>query len=175
MAETFYHLDRHDDLDAREVIRLESVEDLPPADGAALADVYPAGLSEHGRHYGTQDLYGDDPDALWDVVCEAIFELQRTTRYPDRPSRFQSVFGFESLDGLDRFAEKYVDEPCAIREIEADSAFLGDMRLVDAESLADGLRRADRYWRGETDSAEPLWEALLVPPVRVGERVGTWP
>lgn len=175
MAETFYHLDRHDDLAEGDVVRLEGAEELPPEDAAALRDVYPAGLSEHGRHYGTQDLYGDDPDELWDFACEAIFELQRTTRFPDRPSRFQSVFGFESLDGLDRFAETYVDEPCPIREIEADSAFLGDMRLVDAESLADGLRRADTYWRGETVSDDPLWEALLVPPVRVGERVGRWP
>ena len=132
-----------------------------------LRSLYPEGLSRHGRHYCRQDLYGDDPEDLWDVSCELIFELVRTADFPDRPSRFQSVFGFETIAAVDRFADRFVDEPVTVWEVDAERSFVADMHLVDAEDFADGVYRARQYWRGETRRPDPLWEALLVPPVTV--------
>lgn len=175
MGETCYHLDRYDDLEAGETIELDEVEGLPVDGATALRELFPEGLSHHGRHYGRQDLYEEDPDDLWDFACEVVFELQRRARYPERPSRFQSVFGFETLDAVERFADGFVDDPRTVWEVEADSTFVADMHLVDAEDLADGLRRADLYWRGATCSDDPLWEALLVPPIQIREAVGTRP
>lgn len=171
MTGTFYHLDRWDELDPGRTIALREPDSVDGADAAALRSLYPEGLARHGRHYCRQDLYGDDVDDLWDFSCEAVFELVRVAAFPGRPSRFQSVFGFETIAAVERFVERFVDEPCTVWAVEAERAFVGDMLLVDAEDLADGLRRAYSYWRGESPRDDPLWEALLVPPVTVVEAV----
>lgn len=170
MAETFYHVDRWTDLTAGQTITLEPLDGADPSE-AAVADVYPEGLSRHGRHYCSEDLYSDDPDDVWDVACEVIFEAARLARYPDRPSRLQSVFALESLDDVDAFVDRFVESSCDVWAVEADDAFVGDMNLVDAEDLADGLSNADRYWRGGAYNDDPLREVLLTPPVTVVENV----
>lgn len=167
MSDTVYHVDRGDELAAGETVSLRHAEGLVPGEHAAVGEIYPEGLSPHGRYYCTQDLYGEDPDDLWDFACEAIFEVVRLARFPDRPSRLQSAFGFETLDETEAFVESHVEGPYTIWEVVAEDAFKGDMRLVDAEDFADGLYRADYYWRGETFREDPLWELLLVPPVEV--------
>lgn len=171
MPTTFYHLDRRDDLAPGRTITLRDVDDLPCGDDAALRSLYPEGVSKHGHHYCRQDLYGDDPDELWDVACELVFELVRTVEFRDRPSRFQSVFGFETKAAVDRFVDRFVDGDCTVWKVTADRSFAADMHLVDAETVADGVRRAHRYWEGTSDRDDPLWEALLVPPVTVVEAV----
>lgn len=172
MPETFYHLDRRTDLAAGETIDLEPVGDGP---GDALQELFPGGVTSHGRHYCSQDLYADDPHGLWDVSCELLFEIVRGRQFPERPSRFQSVFAFRARRDLERFAETHVDPPYTVWRVSADRSFTADMSLVDAEDLADGVRRAETYWRGSTDRDRPLWEVLLAPPVTVLERLETVP
>lgn len=167
---TFYHLDRRNDLDPGRTLELEPVdgrEDSP------LGELFPGGLTRHGRHYCAQDLYAEDDHGLWDVSCELLFELVRVTRFPERPSRFQSVFGFEALRDLERFVDSYVDPPYTVWRVAADRSFVADMKLVDVEDVVHGARQADYYWRGRTYVERPLWEVLLVPPVEVVERVET--
>lgn len=170
MSDTFYHLDRENDLAIGRTIELEAVE--TPGD-SALEELFPGGLTEHGRHYCEQDLYAEDDHGLWDVSCELLFELVRVARYPDRPSRLQSVFAFEALRDLERFADSYVDPPYTVWRVTADRSFTADMKLVDVEDVRHGARQADYYWRGRTYVDRPLWEVLLVPPVEVVERVET--
>lgn len=172
MSDTFFHVDRRDSLAAGGTIELEPVPDPPREGGSLLTELYPEGLSEHGRHYCTQDLYDDDSDDLWDVSCELAFELVRTARYPERPSRFQSAFGFRTLEAAERFVDRFADEPCAVWSVRADRSFVGDMGLVDAEDLANGFHNARYYWTGRSFRDDPLWEVLLVPPVEVVEQVG---
>lgn len=171
MTETFYHLDRWDELAAGQTIPLCEPDSVAGEDAAALRSLYPEGLSRHGRHYCRRDLYGDDPDDLWDFACEAVFEMVRVAAFPERPSRLQSVFGFETRTAVDRFVERFVDDPCTVWTVEAEQSFVADMHLVDAEDFADGLRRARVYWQGATVRDDPFWEALLVPPVTVVEAV----
>lgn len=45
------------------------------------------------------------------------------------------------------------------------------MHLVDAEDLADGVRRVQRYWEGGTDRDDSLSEVLQEPAVPVERRV----
>lgn len=168
MRNTSYHLDRRNDLDAGEVIELEAV-DAP--EGTPVEELYPGGLSNHGSHYFGQDLYEADAEALWDVTAELVFELVRVARFPERPSRFQSVFGFEARRDLDRFVDSYVDPPYTVWRVTADRTFTSDMKLVDVSDFAHGIGRAESYWRGRTDIDKPLWETLLVPPVEVVEQV----
>ena len=167
MPETFYHVDRWDDLSPGRTITLEAFEDDSTALDAAVEEYLGDGLSRHGRHYAGADLYSDDPDEVWDVACEVIFEAVRQARFPSLPSRLQSVFALRTLDDVAAFVDEMADGTCSVWEVEAERGLIADMNLVDAENLADGLYRADHYWRGETVHDDPLWEVLLVPPVRV--------
>jgi hypothetical protein len=168
VTDAFYHLDRRTELAPGDVLGLEAV-DAP--DDAPLAALYPGGVTNHGRHYVEQGLHEADAEDLWDVSCELLFELVRVARYPERPSRLQSVFGFEARRDVRRFVETYVDPPYTVWRVTAEESFTSDMKLVDVEDVAHGLGRADRYWRGRTDVDRPLREALLVPPVEVVDRV----
>lgn len=172
MTDVFYHLDRRTDLEAGQTIHLEPVAE---DEADPLASLFPGGLASHGRHYCERDLYADDVHGLWDVSCELLFELVRSRRFPERPSRFQSVFAFRAERDVDRFVEAHVDPPYTVWRVAAADSFTGDMTLVDAEDLADGARRAEAYWRGRTDRDRPLWEVLLEPPVTVRERFRTVP
>jgi hypothetical protein len=167
MSQTYYHVDRGDELAPGDTLALESPGEWRPQVDAALSEYYPGGLSHHGRHYSTQHLHGADSDDLWDFSCEVIFELVRGRRFPERPSRLQSVFGFESPADVEAFLEDFGDPPYTVWEVRADRGFRADMNLVDAVDFARGLYRADYYWRGETFVEDPLWEVLLVPPVEV--------
>lgn len=169
MTELFYHVDRHDTLVSGETIELQPIDEQFPGDNGGVEDLYPEGLSSHGRHYCTQDLYEEDNDNLWDVSCELIFELVRTEQFPNRPSRFQSVFAFRALRHAKRFVEQFVDAPCTIWRVAAEESFTADMRLVDAEDYAHGIDQAYTYWRGSTYLDDPLWEELLLPPVEIVE------
>lgn len=175
MSDTFYHIDREDALTPGQTIELAPVSKHESGVGSPLADLYPAGLSHHGQHYCEQDLYTEESEELWDFSCELVFEMTRIARFSDRPSRFQSVFGFETLRDAEYFVDEFADSPCTIWRVTAERSFSGDMRLVDAEDYADGVRRARHYWRGETFLDDPLWEVLLVPPVEVVELVETNP
>lgn len=179
MARTFYHVDRWDAFEPGETIELEPVAPDDGEDGPAwnaavarsVAERFPGGLSTHGRFYATEDLYEADAARLWDVGCELLFELVRLTDYSFRPSRFQSVFGFRSVADAARFRERYDDPDSHVWAVEAEAAFVADMRLLDVADLGRGLRRARYYWEGGTFIEDPLWEVLLVPPVEVVERV----
>ena len=171
MSETFYHVDRGDELTPGDSLALDHPKEWGPAVNSVLEECYPDGLSHHGRHYCTQHLHEEDSDDLWDFSCEAIFELVRAKRFTDRPSRLQSVFGFESLVDVENFLDDFGDPPYTVWEVTADQGFRADMNLVDAVDFARGLHRADYYWRGKTFLDDPLWEVLLVPPVEVVREV----
>lgn len=179
MARTFYHVDRWDAFAPGETIELEPVAAADDEGGQAwnatvartVAERFPGGLSKHGRFYATSDLYEADAARLWDVGCELLFELVRLADYAYRPSRFQSVFGFRSVEDAARFRERYDQRDSLVWAVEAEAAFVADMRLLDVADLGRGLHRARYYWEGGTFLEDPLWEVLLVPPVEVVERI----
>ena len=178
MADTFYHLDRRSDLAVGDVVDLEPPAEALDLEGDAadaVSALFPGGLASHGRHYCGLDLYAADDAGLWDVACELLFEWVRAARFPGRPSRFQSVFGFRARRDAERFVAEHVDPPYTVWRVRADDAFVGDMKLLDVGDLARGLEQAERYWDGRTREERPLWEALLSPPVAVVERVETVP
>lgn len=171
MPQTFYHVDRFHDLAAGQTIDREPAEEWDPAVNAYLRGFHGGGLTNHGAHYASLDLYDADDVALWDVTCELVFELVRARRFADRPSRFQSVFAFETERDAHRFAREWNADEYAVWRVTGERAFRGDMRLVDARDYARTLRRAHTYWQGRSVSDDPLWEVLLEPPVDVDEPV----
>lgn len=175
MPDTFYHVDRGADFEAGRTIDLEPPEGDESAAVEPVEALFPGGLSKHGRYYCTQDLYAETDHGLWDVSCELLFELVRGRRFPDRPSRFQSVYGFEAMRDVERFVDDHVEPPYTVWRVSGERSFTADMKLLDVETLAHGARQADAYWRGRSYHDRPHWEVLLEPPVDVLERVETVP
>lgn len=173
MSDRFFHVDRRGELSVGDEVDRDHVDAGTAEERALVADLFDGGVAPHGRHYCTTDLYADDADGLWDVSCELLFDLVRRDRFPWRPSRFQSVFGFESRSAADRFVAEFVDGEATLFEVSAGDAFAADMHLVDAPTLPEGVRQAHYYWEGLTDREDPLWEVLLEPPVTVERMVET--
>lgn len=171
MSERFYHVDRRGELAVGDQIESTPVNAGTAEERVLLADLFDGGVAPHGSYYCTRNLYDGDEEELWDVTCELLFELVRQGRFPWRPSRFRSVYGFESRSTADRFVSEYDDGDATVFEVSAEEGFEADMHLVDAETLHDGVRNAHYYWEGITNGRDPLWEVLLQPPVTVERRL----
>jgi hypothetical protein len=122
---------------------------------------------------------------LFDPSIELTCELVRRAEFPQRPSRFQSVFGWEMLADAKLFLAEFGNScPGAqLFEVQSDSEpFRADMRCLDIRGsilvMAYGARC---YWRqGLNDlgsfpganTVAPFWELLLSPPVRILRKLG---
>lgn len=160
---------------------------------------YPEGLSRHGSLYAYMKLGRNDTVQFHDetipfigvfelenpetgicdtrntdptsAIYEWVFELVRRSEFPDRPSRFQSFFGFETEEDAGAFRSNF--GPAAqILEIEYEGGYRADMDLLSTQSFAHGLHQALTYWQGDPGSDEPTWELLMRPPVEITGIVG---
>jgi len=137
---------------------------LSDEEQAALNERYPEGLSWHGARYacvslGTNDSisFNYDTEPIIGVyqvenretgecghrnrepvspLYEWVFELVRMADFPDRPSRFQSFFGFETREEAAAFQS---GTDAQIIEVEYDDGFTADMDLLSCQSYAHGL------------------------------------
>jgi hypothetical protein len=106
-------------------------------------------------------------------LIELLIEYVRRSFYPEKPSRFQSVFAFDNYEQAKDFKYRFSDDKSkgSIWEVEANNILKADMNLL---SLGNSLLEADYlahlYWKGET-IGNPYWEYLLVPPVKVIRKV----
>jgi hypothetical protein len=166
-----YTVDRRRRLEAGRTLDLVRAENIGAAhvDSVLLVHVdrlFPDGVTDHGESF----LLQDRPVRANDVI-DLLFEYVRRSEFPDRPSRYQSVFGSPNLEAAKAFREEFGRANDPIWEIEADRHFVGDMRHLTLAGSALAISyRAHRYWLGEP-SNDPLWEALVVPPVRVLKEV----
>ncbi len=169
----FYHVDRVGYLRPRQVIPL-----ITPKLGGEQDDIilerFPNGLSQHGITY-----FASKPDRVTqnNLYIESLFEYERSKHFPDKPSRFQSLFVCKSLSSaknwIDRLKSERFPNP-SIWEIdvghssyhECDSSLLN----VNLESLASATIISHRYWRGEM-SNNSIPELLVRLPVQVVRQV----
>lgn len=144
----------------------------PPELQGHVDELFPEGVTQHGNAYllnGQQPAFGASGN------IELLFEYVRRSRFPDAPSRFESVFGWESIEAAAKFKIDYGTPTAGVWEVETPSnPFRADMHcLTLGGSLLVFSYRAARYW-SQLDSAaegQPRWELLLRPPVRVIRRV----
>jgi hypothetical protein len=143
---------------------------------------FPDGVTQHGETY----LLSPAPATVLDPVVELTCELVRRAEFAHAPSRFESVFGYETQAEAQTFLAEYGGPGARIFEVESDAEpFRADMRCLNIRSTilvtAYGARR---YWSQEpTDihlfpGAQPQnrsWELLLRPPVRVLRQVAYRP
>lgn len=148
-------------------------------------DLFPAGLMEHGKRYLLDErITTSTPDGPLPYVpngpaIELAVELVRRASFPERPSRFSCAFGWSTPEEAHIFRGSYTAaggsaEEGGITPIYAVSCartFRADMRqLLTGGTILGAWLYATRYWRGEA-TANPLWEELLIPPVKVPRKV----
>lgn len=170
----YYHIDRAGSLNVGQTIELKPIsintDFLGPFQHAT--DLFGEGVSMHGLKYinekGTPDSHSE-----W------FLEYVRRSSFNDRPSRFQSIFAFSTLEDISRFKKRININEGKIYLIEGNSEFKGDMNMVGFQQsplLLSWL--ATLYWSGCTNDYlnnkfgfEPLWEHLLTGEIQVLEEI----
>ena len=107
---------------------------------------------------------------IW--MFEIVFEYVRLSRFPNKPSRYQSLFAFESPDDIAKVP--YLGAPVYL--IEASNYSMHDMNWFEGSSDELSISRlmflAKKYWSGaRTD--KPIMEVLVCPPAKVVELYAT--
>lgn len=151
--------------------RVAATPPLAPGSDDEIRRLFPAGMTSHGQQY----VAGwPAPEAQPSWAVEAFFEAVRRAEYPDRPSRFESIFAFETVADARAFVGGFrLGTPCAIYRVKGDAGHRANMSLLRLLGLpiAYAFALAGHYWRGERGPAPELWEVLLAPPVEVLEVV----
>lgn len=144
-----------------------------------LDELFPEGLSTHGITYFTNYyLIVKDSNTGQSLpyvphipMIEIVFELVRRTNFCDKPSRFQSMFAWDSIERANQFRHNYRCADAPIFKLQCETVFRADMGLLRLGGSCLGASLfAHKYWRGEA-TQNPDWEYLLKPPVMVVEQV----
>lgn len=146
-----------------------------PALEELVHEVFPAGLSAHGKRYLLdQCLVVDGPGGPAPFVpnvpvVELILELVRRLEYPERLSRMEAIFAWESEAAAIEFKTRYCNGQGNIVVLEGKPAGRYDMQqlFLGGTTIGSWLF-ARRYWSAVA-SQEPQWEILLEPAVAVRE------
>lgn len=146
----------------------------PPELQAHVHELFPHGVSRHGERYLLR------PDAAGLAVApniELLWEYTRRAVTPAAPSRFQSLFAFETLTSTRRFQSEFCGGSGTIWRLQTDHVgFRADLRWLTLRGSAlEVSHAATSYWRQASTAdlplqlspREPLWEVLLRPPVQV--------
>jgi len=161
----FYTVDGRGSLSSGLVMNLIKYDDIEPSELQEHADnLFPEGVSSFGERYFLRDnkLHENLNNQL-----ELVFEYVRRSFYSDAPSRFQSLFGFDSIESARAFNREYRKDKSSIWKIKAGKSFRADMKLLHSGSILVVSYLAHIYWSGKTIEDNPFWEFLLSPPIKV--------
>lgn len=142
-----------------------------------IGAMFPEGFSRHGMQYFRDGLPPNITQQDYrSGVVELLLEGTRRAHYPEKPSRYQSLFAFESLDAARSFRAAMGMPPNPIFSLHAGGrVHRGDMALYSlTDSWAAIDHRLHLYWQGKTltqPGYTPKWECLLELPIVVGEKV----
>lgn len=182
----YYTVDSARSLAPYSQISLGSYTPDTPLKANFLNQIHPEGLSKHGYNY----LY--NPEVVMNSLTGAsnsllvglIFELVRRSSFPEKPSRYQSLFACEHVSDAQRFrdllakekSERKIESASIYEVITESTVHRGDMNLLGTDcSVLELYQRAHLYWSSEKSpyklAEEPLWEILIPLPTLVGQRV----
>ncbi len=172
----FYSLDRLRSFRTGMQINLENAEFpiIPMQD--FIQQRFNTGVSRHGKIFaldaGTRVFNNASSQ------CEIIFELYRRAHYPDKPSRFLSMFGCETVRETAYFrGQTQCGIDIDIFEVYSEIGYhRADMKLLNSNCPPIEMEfRADLYWSGRTevmhDDYKPFWEILIPLPATIGEKI----
>ncbi len=165
-----FTVDRNKTLEEEQIINLVKYTDVNPLELQVHIDsLFPDGVTSHGECY---ILRGQTPAKGVNEVIELLFEYVRKSYFPSRPSRFQSFFASENIDQAVNFRNKHRTSDSLIWEVESNVAFKADMRLLTLQgSLLKLSYNAHLYWKGIPGESNPVWEYLMVPPVKIIRKI----
>jgi hypothetical protein len=143
-----------------------------------IQELYPQGISSHGKQYLLdQCLVVKKPNGTPASVCpvvpimELVVELIRRVSFPTLPSRFTSIFGWDTKEDAISFRTSHCGNNGNICRLSAELGFRGDMTLLClGGTILGSWLYATRYWRG-LRSPFPRVECLLLAPAVVEEIV----
>lgn len=169
-----YHIDRAGHL--KENDEIEPIKDIQIRQPHLLKEcenlinnIYPEGLSFHGRRYFLDNINN------FSMGLDIIFEYERRLHYPEKLSRYQSLFAFDK-QGVYQFIQKKElnYEYYKIYEIEYEYCEKHDMNLIRGWGQYDCTVNAKYYWENIPDynpKNKPLYEFLVKLPVKIGKEV----
>ena len=162
----FYHVDRTNEALSRGLVMgwMPIPDDLPVEERTMLAHWFPKGVTR----FGLEIVRKQSPR----LAIELELEAQRRERYRVLPSRYASIFAFQSAADIHRYRHQmclpiYTGRRGRIWKVEGRLMFRADMNL-EKQHCGNLKTAAARYWAGEA-SDDPLIEYLLEPPVTVLE------
>jgi len=166
----YFTIDRNKTLEKGQIINLVKYSDVKPSELQTHVDsLFPDGVTNHGERYM---LKGQALAKGKNEVIELLFEYVRRSHFPSRPSRFQSIFAFENVEQAVNFRNEYGTSDSLIWEVQSDVVFKADIRLLTLrDSLLVLSYNAHQYWSGISYEDNPVWEYLMVPPVKVISRI----
>lgn len=143
-----------------------------------IQKLFPNGLSRHGVSYlnsvhpNALNENNKNPSASTNALIEMVFEFIRRIYFPQLPSRFESVFGFETKEDCQNFIRDYgqgYENAKIFKFISETKGFKADMAwLKSGNSYADTINYAFQYWNGKS-TENPQWEILIKLPVGIKE------
>lgn len=165
-----------------------------------ICHLYPAGVSSYGER---AFLKPDNSEQASMQAIDVMFDYVRRLLFPEKPSRFTSVFASSSLEESRSWLERISQDfdkgtsgssgPSSYRifAVEPSKSYIADARFLDCgnelpgtqPALSDVLPFALAYWQsvqeirnGQMPSAGRTYaapELLLICPVRILHQV--WP
>lgn len=146
---------------------------------AHTSSLFSDGVSRHANNlFFNYHINLVSSDERFGAIIEILLEERRKSHFPEKPSRFQSIFACESVKeaawfrGFSKFP---LDTP--IFQVNSSSNYhRGDMNLLNLNcSPVEISQRLELYWKGETTQIyagyQPFWEVLIPLPVIIGERI----
>ncbi|MBB2984461.1 DUF2441 domain-containing protein [Paraburkholderia tropica] len=174
----YFSVDRRNAYRLSEPISLET--NRPPRNEieAHIFSQFPNGFSRHGaQFFRDAPAQPQTPDDVNSGYIELLLELIRRAHYPDKPSRYVSMFATDALERAQQFRATNGHPSHGIYVLRTDGAVhRGDMHLLKFEqSVAATEHRLHLYWQGRTFDGVPnhvaFWEYVLALPVQVAEKV----
>ncbi len=138
-----------------------------------VEELYPGGLTEHGKKYLLDECLiiktpsGPAPAVPHIPMVELVFELVRRIEFPELISRYQAIFGWETIEAAEAFKESFGTDESTIYVVNCKESIKLDMSLLYlGGSTIGSIWYARKYWCGEPGKT-PNWEVLMKPPVTV--------
>lgn len=151
--------------------------DLVPLEEPLLLndELFARGASQHGIAYSLKSPF-EMPSNPFGTSIELALELIRKERFPDKPSRLQSMFGCEDLNDVKHFrGSSGSARSTPIFEVSAENYHRGDMNMLNYQcNMNEFHRRLVGYWSGTTlsiDGYEHFWEVVIPLPATIGSRI----
>lgn len=178
----YFSVDRRNQYAEGKLVSLRTEPNPSPELHAHIGQLFPEGLSQHGNTYFGHPqplaiLSLTDRNSL---LLEMLLEGTRKAYFPDKPSRYQSMYAFDSLDEALAFRQSHSHPGAHIYELEPQArVHRGDMAIYRINlRVAEIDQSMHLYWQGktrDTDGHRSEWEHVLELPVLIGRRVSKLP